>query len=100
MNREVIMSKLFLNQRGQLCLALRGAADNPILTTFRHWPHWRDVQIEHDSKTRQCVAVTLITDLTYEPTVRAILKRSFGLTFPDFPHESVLTPAPRIRRHN
>ncbi|HJZ49763.1 MAG TPA: hypothetical protein VKE41_21445 [Roseiflexaceae bacterium] len=81
------MPTLTLNQRGQLCLTLRGAADDPILTTFRHWPHWRDVQIERDPKTRRCVAVTLITDVTYEPTVRAILKRSFQLVFPDLPSQ-------------
>jgi hypothetical protein len=95
---EVAMPTLFLNQRGQLCLCLRGADDNPILTTFRHWPHWRDVQIEHDPKTHQCVAVTLITDVNYEPTVRAILKRSFGLTFIDFPRASMPASTPREQR--
>jgi hypothetical protein len=76
------MPTLSLNQRGELCLTLRGALEDPILTTFRHWPHWRRVEIERDPRDRHlCRAVTLITDRTYEPTVRAILKRDFGITF-------------------
>ena len=58
------------------------AREDPILTTFRHWPHWRHVEIERDPHNRHlCCAVTLITDQTYEPTIRAILKRDFGITF-------------------
>jgi hypothetical protein len=76
------MPTLSLNQRGELCLTLRGALEDPILTTFRHWPHWRRVEIERDPQNRHlCRAVTLITDQSYEPTVRAILKRDFGITF-------------------
>ncbi len=82
------MPTLYLNASGELCLELRGAADDPILTTFRHWPHWRRVDIERDPNTSRFVAVTLIADVTYEPTVRAILRRSFGLTFPDLPGTS------------
>src|SRR5262245_29890823 len=95
------MPTLTLNQGGRLCQTLRGAADDPILTTFRHWPHWRDAVIERDPKTRQCVAVTLITDRTYEPTVRAILRRSFGIICPDFepaPRPSPAPPPPDLKR--
>ena len=77
------MSSLYLNPAGELCLTLRGAAENRILTTVRRWPHWRRVDIERDPlNIEHCSAVTLITDPIFESTVREILKRSFGMTFP------------------
>jgi hypothetical protein len=77
------MTTLFINETGELCLTLRGAAENRILTSVRRWPHWRRVDIERDPvSVERTLAVTLITDQIYESTVREILKRSFGMTFP------------------
>ncbi len=78
------MSTLFLSTSGELCLTLRGADENRILTTLRRWPHWRRVDIERDPVNAEvCLAVTLVTDPVYESTVRSILKRSFNMTFPE-----------------
>jgi hypothetical protein len=78
------MSTLYMSASGELCLTLRGEAENRILTTLRRWPHWSRVDIERDpTNVERCLAVTLITDQVYESTVRAILKRSFGMTFPE-----------------
>jgi hypothetical protein len=58
----VCMSTVALNHRRELCLTLRGAAENPILTPFQRWPHWRRVAIVRDRKKRAgCLAVTFIT---------------------------------------
>jgi hypothetical protein len=77
------MTTLFISEAGELCLTLRGAAENRILTSVRRWPHWRRVDIERDPvNDERTLSVTLITDQIYESTVREILKRSFGMTFP------------------
>jgi len=96
------MTTLSISAAGEVCLTLRGAAENRILTTVRRWPYWRQVALERDpADTDRYLAVTLTTDQAYESTVREILKRSFGLTFPkaggscDLPPEP---PAPPSRR--
>ena len=67
-----------------LALTLRGEADNAVLATVRRWPYWLRVVVERDPEDEQrYLAVTLITDVMHEPTIREILKRSFNLTFPD-----------------
>lgn len=77
------MTTLSTNAAGELCLTLRGEAENRILTTIRRWPHWQRVTLERDPADNQrCLAVTLVADVAFEPTVREILKRSFNLTFP------------------
>lgn len=76
------MCTLHVGTSGEVHLTLRGEEENRILATVRHWPHWRRVDIEHDTDTKRCIAVTLVTDQAYEPTVREILKRSFRMTFP------------------
>jgi len=77
------MATLSINDAGELYLTLRGAAEDRILTTVRRWPHWQRVALERDLvNTERCLAVTLVADQAYESTVREILKRSFGLTFP------------------
>ncbi len=78
------MTTLSTSETGELCLTLRGEAENRILTTLRHWPHWQRVDIERDpADADRCLAVTLIADAAFESTVREILKRSFNLTFPE-----------------
>jgi hypothetical protein len=77
-----------------LCLTLRGSDENRILTTLRRWPHWVRADIERDpAAPERCLAVTLITDPMYESTVREILQRSFGLTFPAEGGSNALPPA-------
>jgi hypothetical protein len=89
------VTTLFISESGELCLTLRGAAENRILTSVRHWPHWRRVDIERDPESvDRCLSVTLITDQIYESTVREILKRSFGMTFPATGGSSELAPEP------
>lgn len=97
------MSTLYKSDTGELCLTLRGANENRILTTVRRWTYWRRVDVERDpADSRRCLAVTLIADAAHEPTVREILKRSFGLTFPADGGSSELAeeplPAARGRR--
>ena len=78
------MTTLSIAETGELQLTLRGAEENRILTTVRHWPHWQRVDIKHDpANAERCLAVTLIADRVYESTVREILRRSFGMTFPE-----------------
>lgn len=77
------MTTLAINDSGEMTLTLRGEAENRILAMLRRWPHWQRVAVERDPvDSEQCVAITLIADQAYESTVREILKRSFGLTFP------------------
>ena len=96
------MTTLSISETGELHLTLRGAAEDRILTTVRRWPHWRRVDIERDPvNAARCLAVTLVTDQTYESTVREILKRSFDLTFPEAGGSRDLAPeqpAPTRRR--
>jgi hypothetical protein len=89
------MTTLSVSDSGEVCLTLRGAAENRILTTLRRWPHWRRVTIERDpANVEQCLAVTLVTDQIYESTVREILRRSFGMTFPPDGGSSEIPPEP------
>jgi hypothetical protein len=65
-----------------LSLTLRGATEDVILATVRRWPYWEQVVIERDpTDSSHCLAVTLITQRLYEPTLRDILQRGFGLKF-------------------
>jgi hypothetical protein len=82
-DKDISMSTLLISDSGELSLTLRGEAENQILTTLRRWPYWQRVAIERDPvNAERCVAVTLVTDQIYESTVREILRRSFGMTFP------------------
>jgi hypothetical protein len=77
------MTTLDISTPGELRLVLRGAAENAILNTLRHWPYWLSVEIEHDpvDKARH-LSVTLITGQNHEVVLREILRRSFGMIFP------------------
>jgi hypothetical protein len=95
------MSTLIISESGEVSITLRGAEENPILTTVRRWPYWRRVALERDPvNTDRCLAVTLIADQAHETIVREILKRSFGLTFPLSGGSCALVPKlpPPIRR--
>src|SRR5689334_6237759 len=83
--REVSpMTTLSKNASGEVHLVLRGEAENRILATLRHWPYWLRVNVERDPEdSARCLSVTLNADQLHEPIVRDILKRSFGMTFPD-----------------
>ena len=76
------MATLSLAESGELQLTLRGMDENRILATVRRWSYWQRVDIERDpADAERCLAVTLIADRAYEPIVREILRRSFGMTF-------------------
>jgi hypothetical protein len=76
------MATLGMLGSDSLSLTLRGATEDIVLATVRRWPHWDQAVVERDpANTGQCLAVTLITQRLYEPTLRAILQRGFGLTF-------------------
>src|SRR5689334_12333500 len=92
------MTTLSISDSGELCLTLRGAAENRILATVRRWPYWRRADVERDPVNDAiCISVTLVTDQTYEATVREILKRSFGMTFPATGGSSEIAPEPPAR---
>ncbi len=77
------MASLFINTQGEMCLTLRGAAEDRVLTTLRGWPHWSRADLERDPQDPgRYSAVTLITERMHETTIREILKRSFGMIFP------------------
>ncbi|NTU81473.1 MAG: hypothetical protein HGA45_19180 [Chloroflexales bacterium] len=89
------MSTLDLSTPDELRLTLRGAAENTILATLRRWPYWLRAEVEHDPADRaQCLAVTLVTGRGQEATLREILRRSFGLTFPPEGGDTALKPVP------
>lgn len=89
------MTTLSISESGEVSLTLRGAAENRILATLRRWPHWQRVTLERDpADTKRCLAVTLIADQSHEATVREILKRGFGLTFPATGGSCELSPEP------
>ena len=95
------MTTLSISESGELCLTLRGASENRILATLRRWPYWRRVALERDPiNTQEYLAVTLIADQAHESTVREILQRSFGLTFPASGGscQLPLDPPPPLRR--
>ena len=78
------MTTLSTNATGELELTLRGVQENRILATMRRWSYWQRVVIERDpANGERCLAVTLIADRVHESTVREILRRSFGMRFPD-----------------
>jgi hypothetical protein len=78
-----------------ISLTLRGAPEEIILATVRRWPHWSEVVVERDPvDSARCVAVTLITQRLYEPTLRSILERGFGLKFGAEGGESEMPPLP------
>ncbi|HRC74765.1 MAG TPA: hypothetical protein PLO33_03750 [Kouleothrix sp.] len=91
------MTTLAIGDSGDVRLTLRGADENRILATIRRWPHWREIALErHPDDTARYVSVTLVADQAYEATVREILKRSFGLTFPKSGGSCDLPPAPPV----
>jgi len=92
------MITLFVSAAGELCLTLRGADENRILTTLRRLPYWQRADIERDpDDPERCLAVTLIADRVYESTVREILSRSFGMTFPEAGGSREIGPEPPAR---
>src|SRR5215216_3655993 len=92
------MTTLSISDSGEVCLTLRGEAEDRILSTVRRWPYWRRVDIERDPiDTERCLSVTLVTDQIYESTVREILHRSFGMTFPKAGGSSELGPERPVR---
>ncbi len=89
------MTTLSTSSGGELCLTLRGEEENRILTTLRRWPYWLRAEIERDpADPARFLAVTLVADAQHESTVREILKRSFGLTFPIEGGSLELAPEP------
>jgi hypothetical protein len=89
------MTTLAISESGEVCLTLRGAAENRVLATLRRWPHWQRVTLERDPiDTAQCLAVTLVAEQAHESTIREILKRSFDLTFPESGGSCELLPEP------
>lgn len=89
------MTTLDVSTTNELRLVLRGAAENAILNTFRHWPYWLRVEVEHDAiDTTKILSVTLITGRNQENTIREILRRSFGMRFPPEGGDLVLVPEP------
>lgn len=96
------MTTLDVSTPGELRLVLHGAAENVILTTLRRWPYWLRAEVERDpTDATQYLSVTLVTGRGQEATLREILRRSFGLTFPVEGGSRVLvvpeTPAPSRR---
>ena len=89
------MATLTIAETGELHLTLRGAEENRILATVRRWPYWQRVDIERDpANAKRCLAVTLIADRGYESTLRDILRRSFGMTFPEAGGTRDISPEP------
>jgi hypothetical protein len=92
------MTTLSREATGEVRLILRGAAENRILETLRHWPYWSHVDVERDpDDAARCLSVTLVADQIHEPIVREILKRSFGMSFPDLGGDAELGPEPPTR---
>jgi hypothetical protein len=95
---KVCMATLRINEYGELCVTLRGATEDRVLTTLRGWLHWLRADVERDLQNpARCVAVTLITDREHEATVREILKRGFGLIFPVEGGSDEVPPAPVVQ---
>ncbi|MBX0329048.1 hypothetical protein K2Z83_15320 [Oscillochloris sp. ZM17-4] len=89
------MTTLDLSVPDELRLVLRGADEDAILTTLRRWPHWLRAEVGHDpDNAAQVLTVTLITDRDQEATLREILRRSFGMTFPPEGGDVAMLPAP------
>ena len=97
------MSDLSLSDTGELHLTIRGASEKRILVAVRRWPHWQRFHLEPDpANVAAYLSVTLTTDRSYEPMVREILKRAFGMTFPPEGGSCELAPEPpaRVRRRS
>jgi hypothetical protein len=93
--KDTCVTTLSIVETGELRLTLRGAAENRILAAMRRWPYWLRVDIERDpANAERCLAVTLIADRAYESTVREILNRSFGMTFPEAGGSCEIGPEP------
>jgi hypothetical protein len=89
------MATLDMSSPDELRLTLRGPDENAILTTLRRWPHWLRADVERDpDNSAQVIAVTLIADRNQEATLREILRRSFGMTFPPDGGDFAFTPPP------
>jgi hypothetical protein len=89
------MSTLDLSSPDEVRLVLSGAAENAILETLRRWPHWLRAEVKRDSADRRVIlAVTLVSSRSHEVTIREILRRSFGLTFPLEGGTRAFTPPP------
>lgn len=77
------MTTLDMSVADELRLVLSGAEEQAILATLRRWPYWLRAEVERDpADASQCLSVTLIAERSQEATLREILRRSFGLTFP------------------
>jgi hypothetical protein len=98
------MTTLDMSTPGELRLVLRGAAENAILNTLRHWPHWLRVEVERDPADRALYrSITLITGRNQEATIREVLRRSFRMTFPPEGGERSLeveAPSEPVRRRS
>ena len=89
------MTTLSIGETGELYLTLRGAEENRILASVRRWPYWQRVDLERDSAdAERCLAVTLIAGRIYESMVRDILRRGFGMTFPEAGGTCAIGPEP------
>lgn len=89
------MTILAISAEGELLITLRGDDENRVLTTLRRWPYWLRADIERDPlNPARTLGVTLVTDRLYESTIREILKRSFGMTFPVEGGSMPLAPQP------
>jgi hypothetical protein len=90
------MAMLSVSAAGDLCLYLSGADEDNILSAIRRWPYWQRVTIERSPENSAvCLSVTLVTDATYEGTLRHILKHGFGMTFPVEGGVSERAPQPK-----
>ena len=90
------MTTLDMSTPGELRLVLRGAAENVILNTLRHWPYWLSVEVERDPlDNARHLSVTLITGQNHEVVLREILRRSFGMIFPPEGGERALIVEPK-----
>lgn len=92
------MTTLATSASGEIRLTLRGETENRILATLRRWPYWLRVDVERDpGDATRCLSVTLVADQIHETTVRDILKRGFGITFPAAGGDVDVPPAPPVR---
>jgi hypothetical protein len=96
------MASLSIHGSEEVSLTLRGPEENRILVTVRRWPYWSEVRVERDPlNAARILAVTLTTSRLNESTLREILRRSFGLSFPPEGGDSELPaapPEPELRR--
>jgi hypothetical protein len=89
------MATLRHNADGDICVTLRGAAENRLLVTLRGWTHWLRYEFERDPQNPAlCLSVTLITSPLHEVAVRELFKRGFGMTFP--PEGGSCAPPPPV----